>query len=105
MEIGVIRLLFTKSLDKAIIPFLLIQLICYFFLVIGKNLINDWRCRHKFNLYYCKVKNNNDINHIYKRYAVVKDGEEIIFIEKKDINSFYIWELLQGHKIDYIMDR
>ncbi len=67
----------------------------------GISLINDYRHRSKFNIYYCKLENDLDINYIKENFYIKEINlSYVYFIKKEDDSKFQTWKFMADYKDD-----
>ena len=98
LEVCVVREFFIKPFKEVIGVAVILQLPCSICLLFS-TLIRDWVNRKKFNLYYCKLETDIDIDYIKENYSIEDiSSNGILFVEKEDSHNFRVWKLLQGYK-------
>ena len=82
LEICAIRQFFIIDIEEALVLFFLSQLPVMLCLLLT-TMIGDYIHREKFNIYYCKVENDIDIDYIKENYCIEDINENcVLFVDK-----------------------
>lgn len=101
LEIGVIRQFFVIGTEEALVLFFILQLPAMICLLLT-TMIGDYIHREKFNIYYCKLENDIDIDYIKENYCIEDINENcILFVDKGNNHNFCVWKLIQGYDLLY----
>ena len=97
LEIGAIRQFFVIGTEEALVLFFILQLPAMICLLLT-TMIGDYIHREKFNIYYCKLENDIDIDYIKENYCIEDINENcILFVDKGNNHNFCVWKLIQGY--------
>lgn len=88
------QIIISKSIEVLILMFFF-QILTLPFVFLTFQIMS-WIKRTKFNIYYCDLNDDTDIDYIVE-HCYIKDINEdgIIFIEKEDEEKYTIWNLFQ----------
>ena len=97
LEICAIRQFFITDIEEVLVLLFLSQLPVMLCLLLT-TMIGDYIHREKFNIYYCKVENDIDIDYIKENYCIEDINENcVLFVDKGNDHNFCVWKLIQGY--------
>lgn len=96
LEFCAIRNFFIKSITEAIALAVVLQFPCLLCFALSCVMLDDWVHRGKFNLYYCELGNDLDIDYIKKNYCIEDiNAYGVLFVDKENSSKFSSWKMFQ----------